>query len=233
MGHAALGLANPAPQACLNFVPSRPRAWQLSGRRGWPAAPQVKFNAAQAVCSPAPPLPLVPCVQMRPHPAAPREPLGRVERGGPSSLLALAPRAQACSRQRPGPAGAGPAVPQALSRYRQGPAAGEKPWACRVRFCIQGQGQGAPARRSAGHTLGAQAACGEGVRGCEPKVTPVSGAAPSSQAVTVSPHLLGCPQPWACPGRRWRTPGHRRQAWPLRSGWSQGSPSGKASRRAL
>lgn len=120
MGHAALGLANPAPQACLNFVPSRPRAWQLSGRRGWPAAPQVKFNAAQAVCSPAPPLPLVPCVQMRPHPAAPREPLGRVERGGPSSLLALAPRAQACSRQRPGPTGAGPAVPQALSRYRGG-----------------------------------------------------------------------------------------------------------------
>lgn len=71
MGHAALGLANPAPQACLNFVPSRPRAWQLSGRRGWPAAPQVKFNAAQAVCSPAPPLPLVPayrCAHTRlPH----------------------------------------------------------------------------------------------------------------------------------------------------------------------
>lgn len=114
MGHAALGLAVPTPQACLNFVPSRPRAWQLPWRRGWPAAPQVKFNAAQAVFSPAPPVPLVPCTQMRPHPSAPREPLGRVEREGPSSPLALGPPGPCPLTAAPqGPLGAGPAVPEA------------------------------------------------------------------------------------------------------------------------
>lgn len=57
MGHAALGLAIPTPQACLNFVPSRPRAWQLPGT-GTVAGQQLrKLNLTQPKLSSLPPLP--------------------------------------------------------------------------------------------------------------------------------------------------------------------------------
>lgn len=90
---------------------------------------------------------------------------------------------------------------------RPGPATGEKPRPRRARFSTQGQRRGTPARCSAGRTVGAQAACGEGGGDCEPKVVPCVWRCPFFPGGYCEPTPLGVSTalgpPWPMPENTW------------------------------